>query len=146
MAEWVVAGAVIQFDPGMGWSWSGWNGRLELDVPDRGLTCDSHPVGIAEDICRMASKLRSKSYRAAGFSDTEETVLNASISVNTESLDEATTCDGKSIVLSSSEGTFEVACTPSLKAGSPPIPDPNPVGKRGRWFVEQSGQDSATSG
>jgi hypothetical protein len=144
MSDWVVNGAIIRFELKGNCQWSGWDGRLALSCPDRGLASDTKPVALAEDVENLAQLLAGKLYTATGFEDIRGIVSLPQVRVAIDTLDSNVTCGDRAIVVKSTEGSFTVACVPAFRAGSPPIPDPMPV-KRGRWFVERPGQSLAAS-
>jgi hypothetical protein len=144
MAEWVVEGATIRFEPAAGWSWLGWDGKLTLSCANHGLAADAKPVGLDEEVLRLAPQLAGRAYTATGFADVPGAVTLAAILVDSATLGLATTCAGRGIVLATTEGSFVVTCVPSFKAAAPPVPDPVVV-KRGRWTIDRPGQTVGTS-
>lgn len=144
MSDWVIDGDVVRFVPDAGWKWSGWEGTVKISAPDRGLSVGGRPVVLESDLRKLASALAGKNYSATGFDDSVGVGLHAQVDVQGDTLDQGTTIDGSSIALAKTKGTFVVTCVPSLKAGTPPIPDPHP-GKRGRWYVDRTHQNIANS-
>jgi hypothetical protein len=143
MSEWVTDGDTIRFVPGAGWDWFGWDGRLKVAAPDRGLSAEGRPVALASDILQLFAQLMGRTYKAQGFDDIPGTGTAAQISVTESTLDRATTIGGQKIVVAKTEGKFVLPCVPSMRAGVPPIPDPVPV-KQGRWVVDRVQQSAAT--
>jgi Contractile injection system spike tip protein len=145
MAEWAVDGGTVRIEPAAGWSWFVWDGKPSLRCADHGPAADGKPVGLDEDVMKLALQLAGRQYTATGFTDVPGAVTVATVLVDSGTLDRATTCDGRGIVLTTTKGTFVITCVPSIKAGAPPIPDPVPV-KQGKWTIDRSGQTAATSG
>jgi len=143
--EIVVDGGVVVFKPIPGvWQWSGFNGEITLDLPPRKMDVGGHSVSLADDIQKLKRQLRGKGYKGTGFNDVPGEVISANIQVIPATLSRASSLGGKSHVLKSTRGTFQIACRPSMRAGAPPIPDPL-VMKLGTWSVRRSGQNKAFS-
>ncbi|MBK9386632.1 MAG: hypothetical protein IPN34_17605 [Planctomycetes bacterium] len=146
MDELLVDGGKVEFSPDPGWAWAGgWDGSLSVSVSPHGMTSDGKAVASPEDLERLASLLLGRSYTATGFSDVPGSVLSASIRVDRGTLSQGITVGGANMACSRTKGTFRLSCTPALKAGSPPVPDPAPA-KSGTWQVVQSGQSFARVG
>ena len=140
MDDLLVDGGSVEFAPGAGWAWGGgWDGRVSVSVSPHGMTSDGKAVALAADLERLATHLAGKSYTAEGFSEVPGTATMASVSVDDGTLSQRLIIDGAPVATAHTEGTFRVTCVPSLKAGSPPVPDPAPV-KSGTWRVVRCGQ------
>jgi hypothetical protein len=143
MDELLVEGGTVEFSADSGWAWAGgWDGKITLSVSPHGMTSDGKAVALAEDLERLATRLTGKSYTADGFADVPGTVTSASVSVDHGTLSPRVAIDGSRAATAHTQGTFQLNCVPSLKAGCPPIPDPVPL-KRGTWRVVECGQAAA---
>jgi hypothetical protein len=147
MDELLCHGAVLIFDPEPGWQWSGWNGRLEIGTgTGKSLSIRGKFAIVSNDIVALAVKVIGISYTATGFSDTPGTVIAATIHVESGStndmveIPEGRVCDEKTV------GSFLCQCRPSMKIGTPPVPDPLSAVRKGRWRVFQPGQDRISTG
>jgi hypothetical protein len=145
MAEWVVSGGEVTFDPAPDWNWFEFAGRLTVSAPDRRLSCDGRPVVLFEDVKALERELEMKGYKAVGFADTAGRVSSASILVDGQTLDERLEQDGERIVLATTTGRFFVSCVPSMLATAPPTPDLQAALHRGTWRITAAGQERATT-
>ncbi len=140
MDELLVDGGTVEFTPASGWAWGGgWNGIVSVNTRPHGMASEGKAVALAEDVERLASLVLGKSYTSDGFADAPGVVTAAAVSVDGGTLSPLVMVDGASAVTARTQGTFRITCAPSLKAGSPPVPDPAPT-KSGTWRVERTGQ------
>ncbi|MDP1562005.1 MAG: hypothetical protein Q8M16_11560 [Pirellulaceae bacterium] len=144
MSEYLSDGAVLVFEPDGPWKWSGWDGLVELSVANHKIRVEGKPLALSIDIESLFSQLMGKAYTATGFSDVPGVITMAQVAVTSSTLSEKSAIGGQKLALVSTTGKFTVACTPSLKVASPPIPDPLLM-KTGRWKVERAGQSKARS-
>jgi hypothetical protein len=146
MAEVVVKGGKLVLQPGPGWQWFGWDGKVEIVAQGtpHPFTVDGAPVILAADVMALAAKVIGKQYKATGFDDVPGVATTALILVDQGTLSKNSQMTSQKVVLATTKGDFQVVCVPSMKAAAPPIPDPVPM-KSGTWKIESAGQSKATS-
>ncbi len=146
MSRWVVDGAPIRFDEQVGWNWDGWDGCLELSVPEGPIDLEGRAVAVARHVVALQQHLVGKSYKAKGFDGLAGEVERAVVAVDEPTLCEFVTSEGNPIVLECTTGTFSISCLPAVNNDNPsiPIPDPAPF-KTGSWRVNSVAQDRASS-
>lgn len=141
--SWLVAnGAEVAFEPGPGWAWHGWTGRLPLQVLAGPLSAEGKKVATATDLTRLAVQLAGRSYTATGFSASPGAILKAVLTVDPASLSQTVRVGGQACVDLETRGRFTVACLPALGTGAPPPPDPEAAARTGEWRVVLAGQAS----
>ena len=138
----LIHGSVLKFHPDAGWSWKGWNGKLSLKASMHGVRIEKKPVALAGDIELMASHLIGKRYVSKIHKDIPGVVVSATITVKTKSLSRGAPIGGSRMPTTRTTGKFTISCTPAIKAGSPPIPDPVVV-KTGKFTVLEPAQNIA---
>lgn len=137
----VVDGATIQFAPGPGWEWVGWNGQVTLRVANAIANVSGRPVALETDLVALGLLLAGRAYKAIGFDDTAGAVCTAAVQVNAATLARASSLSGHPVATSLTSGTFNIACAPpSFKAATPPVPDPLCAMRIGQWHVVDAGQ------
>ncbi len=140
MDDLLVDAGTLEFVPGSGWAWAGgWDGRFTVSVSPYGMTSDGKAVALAEDLRKLEARLTGKSYTADGFSDAPGSATTATVNVDDGTLSPRVSVAGAPATTAHTTGTFRLVCVPSMKAGSPPVPDPAPV-KSGTWRVVCCGQ------
>ncbi|MBL8855425.1 MAG: hypothetical protein JNK57_15770 [Planctomycetaceae bacterium] len=144
MSDYLSDGAVIVFEPVGPWKWSGWDGRGKLSVADHKFRVAGKPLALASDIESLFAQLIGQAYTATGFSDVPGAITMAKVTVTSATLSEKSAIGGKKLAVAATTGEFSVQCIPSLKAASPPVPDPLLM-KTGRWKVESTNQSKARS-
>ena len=144
MSEYAIDGSTIKLRPDGPWDWFGWDGRVTLAVPASLLRVNHKGVAVFADVQRLAANVVGRTYTAKGFGDVPGTVTTCQLTVDRSSLSEKTKIGSQPAVMKSTTGQFTMTCIPSMKAGTPPVPDPCPV-KRGRWSIEDVGQKQARS-
>jgi hypothetical protein len=145
MNNWLIDGDTIRFLPQGVWGWSGWSGVLDVIAPSRGMSAKGRPIVLADDLAKLAKRLVGQAYTSVGFADLAGKVIQATVLVKPTTLAVDTTLKGQRIACTTTEGTFTLSVSPSLRSGPPPLPDPILV-KTGRWLVERAGQGLASTG
>lgn len=146
MANIVRNGGKIHFSPDTGWNWDGWDGQMEITSNEHVLKSESQAVVLPEDIKNLENRLIGCSYKAEGFTDTPGSVVSAQIRVDEATLSATISVGGTAVATALTTGTFKVSCAPSVKAGSPPVPDPMAASRTGRWEVVDTGQERLRDG
>jgi len=136
----VVDGAKIQFEPGPGWQWVNWDGQVTLKVPHSIVQVAGYAVASEADFVTLGASLAGKSYKATGFEDTPGAITQATVKVNVSTLSRVSSFTDQPVATEQSTGIFNAVCMPSVKIGTPPVPDPLCGARVGRWRVVNPGQ------
>jgi hypothetical protein len=135
-----VSGAKLKFEPDPSWAWVGWDGVLELDAPvTHELTVNGKVALLIEDVLGCGTKLCAKNYKAIGFDSIPGTIVICTISVDESSVSKRLTVGGGKVCGNETNGTFVVACAPSMSGSTPPLPDPM-LNHTGTWRFTAAGQ------
>jgi hypothetical protein len=127
-------GTHLELKAGPGWGWKGFDGRIALRASTDRIRLEGKPAIVEGDLRTAILEAIGKAYGATGFDDVPGVVLQAVLEI-----DEATLCSrcgigGQKTVNTHTTGQFKVVVQPSLKAATPPIPDPV-VDHNGTWSI-----------
>jgi hypothetical protein len=144
MPEVVVNGGVLVFEPSPLFSWVGWDGKVPVRAGVAPFLVDGQRVAVAEDLVASSRAVCGHGYKALAFPDIPGSVLALELSIEEDTLTSSVVIDGNGSVVERTRGTYAISCSPSYRAGLPPVPDPLCQSHRGTWRIEESGQGKAS--
>jgi hypothetical protein len=145
MHELVVDGAIAKFQTDGTWNWKGWDGRLKLRGSSSAVSVDKRPAVISDDVILLYKDLVGKKYAAIGFEDKVGTVRSAVVRLTESSLSKNASIASNRLLTLKTHGEFTLVCAPSVKKGSPPVPDPFASKREGKWVIESAEQSKFLS-
>lgn len=128
----LLEGDQIEFVPGPGWKWSGWDGKLKFQASGtRSLVLD-RAVGTVADVERLAELVLGKQYTADSFKDAPGTVATCTVRASAEVRSDVLRVSGDAAAMAvESIGSFRCSMVPSLRIGDSTTPDPQASSRSG---------------
>jgi hypothetical protein len=132
MASLVPEGTNVEFRPDASWRWVAFDGCLATRASLRRINLEDNWALVDVDLLQLAPQLIGKQYAAVGFDDIPGTLVQVSLTIDEATLFGRAVLEGRKTATTETRGTFSICVAPSLKAGAPPIPDPQTM-HRGTW-------------
>lgn len=128
----LLEGDEIEFVPGSGWKWSGWNGQLKLQASGTLSLVLDRAVGTVADVERLAELVLGKRYTADSFKDAPGSVATCTVRASSEVRSDVLRLGGVDAGMAVGLiGSFRCSMVPSLRIGESTTPDPQASSRSG---------------
>jgi hypothetical protein len=139
MAHFSPHGIIVEFEPTGPWRWVQFDGCLQVSATLQRMRHHGDSILIDADILNLGPLLVGKQYAADDFDDVPGAVTDAALVIQEATLFARALIEGHKVVCSTTTGTFRVQVLPSVKSGTPPVPDPQPA-HQGTWRIRPLGE------